>query len=42
MVLMALMYPKSDPSRVLTLDSDFLIYRRHGRKVIALLMPMKG
>lgn len=28
-----------DPSRVLTLDSDFHIYRRHGRKTIPLLMP---
>jgi len=26
-------------SRVLTLDSDFHIDRRHGRKVIALLRP---
>ena len=26
-------------SRVFTLDSDFHIYRRHGRKVIALLRP---
>jgi len=28
-----------DPCRVLTLERDFLIYRRHGRKVIPLLMP---
>lgn len=28
-----------DPSRVLTLDSDFRIYRRHGRKTIPLLTP---
>jgi predicted nucleic acid-binding protein len=28
-----------DPARVLTLDSDFTIYRRHGRKVIPVLMP---
>lgn len=28
-----------ESSRVLTLDSDFHIYRRHGRKVIALLRP---
>ena len=28
-----------DPCRVLTLDSDFRIYRRHGRKAIALLTP---
>ena len=28
-----------DDSRVLTLDSDFHVYRRHGRKVIALLRP---
>jgi predicted nucleic acid-binding protein len=26
-------------SRVFTLDSDFLIYRRHGNKVIPVLMP---
>jgi len=31
-----------DPCRVLTLDSDFLIYRRHGRKVIPVLMPGKS
>jgi predicted nucleic acid-binding protein len=30
-----------DPCRILTLDSDFLIYRRHGRRVIPLLMPAK-
>jgi len=30
-----------DPCRVLTFDSDFLIYRRHGRKVIPTLMPDK-
>jgi len=28
-----------DPCRVLTLDSDFAVYRRHGRKVIPVLMP---
>jgi len=28
-----------DPSRVLTLDGDFRIYRRHGRKTIALITP---
>ena len=28
-----------DPCRVLTLDSDFQIYRRHGRKAIPLLAP---
>ncbi len=28
-----------DPARVLTLDSDFHIYRRHGRKTIPLLTP---
>lgn len=28
-----------DPCRVLTLDSDFTVYRRHGRKVIPVLMP---
>ena len=28
-----------DDSRVLTLDSDFHVYRRHGRKVIALSRP---
>lgn len=29
----------NDPCRVLTLDSDFHVYRRHGRKVIPLLKP---
>ena len=29
-----------DPCRVLTLDRDFAVYRRHGRKVIPVLMPM--
>ena len=28
-----------DPCRVVTLDSDFTIYRRHGRKVIPVLSP---
>ena len=28
-----------EPSRVLTLDRDFTIYRRHGRKVIPVLSP---
>jgi len=28
-----------DPCRVLTLDADFSIYRRHGRKVIPVLSP---
>lgn len=28
-----------EPSRVLTLDSDFHIYRRHGRKSIGLVTP---
>ena len=28
-----------DPCRVITLDSDFHIYRRHGRKVIPVLTP---
>ena len=28
-----------DPSRLLTLDSDFHIYRRHGRKSIGLITP---
>ncbi len=28
-----------EPCRVLTLDSDFHVYRRHGRKVIPLLTP---
>ncbi|MGQ0698053.1 MAG: hypothetical protein ACT4PZ_07395 [Panacagrimonas sp.] len=28
-----------DPCAVLTLDSDFHIYRRHGRKSIPLLRP---
>ena len=30
-----------DPCQVLTLDSDFHIYRRHGRKVIPLIQPGK-
>ncbi len=30
-----------EPCRVLTFDTDFLIYRRHGRKVIPVLMPVK-
>ncbi|QFY42292.1 hypothetical protein F6R98_06350 [Candidatus Methylospira mobilis] len=29
----------NEPCRVLTLDSDFHIYRRHGRKVIPLVTP---
>ena len=29
----------NDQSRVLTLDADFRIYRRHGRKIIPVLMP---
>ena len=29
-----------EPSRVLTLDSDFHIYRRHGRKSIGLITPV--
>lgn len=28
-----------EPCRILTLDNDFHIYRRHGRKVIPLLNP---
>jgi predicted nucleic acid-binding protein len=28
-----------EPCRVLTLDGDFHVYRRHGRKVIPLLTP---
>ncbi len=28
------------PSRVFTLDSDFRIYRRHGRQVIPVLAPL--
>jgi len=28
-----------DPCQILTLDSDFHVYRRHGRKVIPLLRP---
>ena len=28
-----------EPSRILTLDADFHIYRRHGRKTIALITP---
>jgi uncharacterized protein len=29
----------NEPCRALTLDSDFHIYRRHGRKVIPLISP---
>ena len=28
-----------EPSKVLTLDSDFKIYRRHGRKVVPTISP---
>lgn len=28
-----------EPCKVLTLDSDFHVYRRHGRKVIPLIFP---
>ena len=28
-----------EPCRVLTLDSDFSVYRRHGRKVVPVLSP---
>lgn len=28
-----------EPSKVLTLDSDFKIYRRHGRKVVPTILP---
>ena len=28
-----------EPCAVLTLDSDFHVYRRHGRKVIPLIIP---
>lgn len=28
-----------EPCRVMTLDSDFLVYRRHGRKTIPVLSP---
>lgn len=31
-----------EPCRVMTLDSDFLIYRRHGRKIIPVLAPGKA
>ena len=31
----------NEPCRVLTLDSDFHIYRRHGRKIISLITPKK-
>ena len=31
-----------DPCRVLTLDSDFHIYRRHGRRVIPVIRPEAG
>lgn len=30
---------RHEPCRVFTLDSDFHVYRRHGRKVIPLLNP---
>lgn len=32
----------NEPCRVMTLDSDFHIYRRHGRKVISLVSPVTG
>jgi uncharacterized protein len=28
-----------DPCRVMTLDSDFTVYRRHGRRVIPVISP---
>jgi predicted nucleic acid-binding protein len=28
-----------EASRILTVDSDFFVYRRHGRKAIPLLSP---
>ena len=28
-----------DSSAIMTLDSDFLVYRRHGRQAIPALMP---
>lgn len=31
-----------EPCRVLTLDRDFLVYRRHGRKIIPVLSPRQG
>jgi hypothetical protein len=31
-----------EPCRVMTLDSAFLIYRRHGRKIIPVLAPAKA
>lgn len=31
-----------EPCRVLTFDSDFSVYRRHGRKVIPVLSPRPG
>lgn len=36
LVRMAELY---EPCKVLTLDSDFHIYRRHGRKVISVVSP---
>jgi uncharacterized protein len=36
LVRLAELYPQSP---VLTLDSDFLIYRKNGRQVIAVLSP---
>ncbi len=35
-VCMAELYPQS---RVLTLDSDFRVYRKHGRQVVPVIMP---
>ncbi len=29
-------------SRILTLDKDFTVYRRHGRQIIPLLAPFAG
>jgi predicted nucleic acid-binding protein len=31
----------NEPSRVLTLDSDLHIYRRHGRKALSLITPAR-
>jgi predicted nucleic acid-binding protein len=31
-----------EPSRVMTVDSDFVVYRRHGRQTIPLLSPFSA
>ena len=39
LVRLAELHPQSP---VLTLDSDFLVYRKNGRQVIEVLMPARG